>query len=993
MGESQIQPEKIIPAINEIDEYAPVGLFPYEMTWVQRNDDPPPLVDFEDMEGWKLETYYEVDGNLYRSREQQLWGQYVAKLVYSGKNKDSFLILRPPKPILIPELFDCIHIWIFGDTLKRDLPEIAVIFQDTSLKEYRIPLLRGIMGWRQWFLVHRRIPKEILSSISMPCYFTGIEIYNILNERSRVIFFDSLAFYKEELKPLYFKPQPRRNLKSWKGQIVGLNTGIEVLPFPTREETILPTNYKKVFVNKVEKIGNNQYLFRYQDSDLEILYEYIPTKGTLDEITVKIGNYNFNPMKGGGVCFIENLTENPSSGRLLRSNLIGDVVSAEFEINGHIVEYNLRIWQKSLIIDVSCDDGKAKEFLFGKIRNIESPKLIFIPYLTYGSTNPAVLMFGTSQDPLFISIWWDWYRTNASEPFVNPHIGDDGIEIQGRLRYNPKTDGQRNNMYERIFLTISPIFEEVLPTIPNPPALRGKEASDRLWTVTGPENSWQDDHKRCRKIASYGIDKVMQHSHEFTWRDEGESFTLRLKASPQKGGDAMLRWYNKAQQSLGWLQGMYTNYADYAPVNTHFSEAGVLRSPDGEWRHAWRRCYAMKPSYGVEWDSKLAKKIQKKFNSNFAYTDVLTAVSPWNRCDYDARVPGAGTLAATFYAYGQILLNDQKVYGPTFSEGTYQWMYAGLATGNYGWAYTKLNLLEEPLNVAFDLLKIHPLEIDYGMGSPEYYLQQLDSRFLEWDHLNPKWIGKPEELDWYIDRFLATTIAYGHGGWLIAYLGRPDIMARSYYMLQQLQKRYAMIPVRKIEYADSDGKMMSVSQALITDAIRESRLHVIYENGLEIFVNGNGSSKSSNKVWSFISPDGCKIELPPAGWYAFDPLINFREFSALISGRRIDYVISNEYEFLDGRGQWTEIGNLATSGAVVMRQKKDGSLEIIDIYGNEKIKFKTSTKNGYITAYDAEGNLLDRISVKELGNEWYEFCTIPQGRKYVYSYNESIMNL
>ncbi len=982
MQENKVQPEKIISAINEIDKHAPVGLFPYEMTWVQRNDEPIPLVDFEDMEGWKLETYGGADGTLCRSREQQLWGQYVAKLVYSGKSKNSFLVLSPPKPLVINESFDCIHIWIFGDTLEQDLPEVAVLFQDTSGKEYKIPLLEGAMGWRQWFLVHKRIPKEILASISGRCCFIGLEVSSILNEKSRVMFFDSLAFYKEELKPLYFESQPKRNLKSWRGQITGLNTGIGTLPFPTREETILPTNYERVFVNTVEKVETNHYLLKYQGSDSEISYEYMPAKGNLDEITVRVNNYKLNPMKGGGIRFIEDLEGVPSAGRLLRSDLIGDVVSAEFEINGHIVEYALRIWQKSLVLDVSCDDGKASEFLFGKIEDVEDPKLIFIPYITYGNTNPAVLKFGSPQNYLFLSIWWDWYRTNASEPFVSPNIEDNGIEIQGGMRYIPKTDGKRNNMYERIFLTISSVFEEVLPTIPNPPAIRGREATDRLWTVTAPEKSWKDDHIRCRRIAAYGIERVMQHSHEFTWRDEGESFTLRLKASPQKGGDAMLKWYNSAQQSLGWLQGMYTNYTDYAPVNSNFSEAGVNRLPDGEWRRAWRRCYAMKPSYGVEWDAKLAKRIQKKFGSNFAYTDVMTAVSPWGRCDYDSRVPGAGTLASTFYAHGQILLNDQKVYGPTCSEGTYQWMYAGLATGNYGWVYTKFNLLEEPLNVAFDLLKIHPLEIDYGMGSPEYYLQQLEPRFSEWRHLNSKWVGKPEELNWYIDRFLSSTIAYGHGGWLIACLERPDIMARSYYMMQQLQMRYAMIPVHKIEYADLTGKMISVSQALATDVIRESRLHVIYESGLEIFVNGNGSSRASNKTWSFSAPDGDQIELPPAGWYAYDPSTNFREFSALVSDRRIDYVISPEYEFLDGREKWVEMDNLAISGAAVMYPQKDGTLKLIDIYGNNIIRFKASAKSGHMTAYDEEGNFLDEVSLKQVSDGWYEFRPLPQGRKY-----------
>lgn len=966
------QPEHVIPIINEIDEYTPVGLFPYEMTWVQRSDEPLPLVDFEDMKGWNLETYKGANGKLYRSREQQLWGQHVAKLTYSGKSENSFLILLPPKPLSIPEPFDCIHIWIFGNTLKRDMPEIAVILQDADGHEYKIPLLKDTMGWRQWFFVHKRVPKEILASIKGHCCFLGLEVSGIFNKQPRSIYLDSLAFYKEKFKPLHFNAQPKRNLKPWREQIVGTNTGEGTLPFPTREETILPANYERVFTTTVSKIKSNHYIFKYKGTDAQILYEYIPLTGSLGEITVNVNNHhNFKLMEGGGVRFANGRIP---AGRLIESNLIKNVVRTKFEVNEHIVEYALQLWQKSLVLDVLCDDGKASELLFGKITGVENPQLVYIPYITYGWNygNPAILMSGSPKKPIFASIWWDWYRTNASEPFVKPHIKGKTAEIQGGVRYIPKTNGERNNMYERIFLTVSPIYEEVLPSIPNPLAIRGKESADRLWTVTMPE-SWRDDHIRCRKISSYGINKIMQHSHEFTWRDEGESFTLRLKASPQKGGDAMLKWYNKAQQSLGWLQGMYTNYSDYAPVNVYFSEDDANRSPDGELRRTWRRCYAMKCSKGVEWDAKLAKKIQRKFNSNFAYTDVLTASSPWRRCDYDPRVPGAGTLTAMFYAHGQILLNDQKVYGPTFSEGTYQWMYAGLATGNYGWAYTNLNLLEEPLNVAFDLLKIHPLENDYGMGNHEYYLQRLD----------PNWL-QSDKLDWYIDRFLASTIAYGHNGWLIAYLEKPEIMARSYYMMQQLQKRYSMVPVLKIEYADLSGKMRLASQALAISVIRESRLHVVYENGLEVFVNGNGSSKASNKNWCFTAPDGIQVELPPAGWYVYDASTNFKEFSGLISNKRIDYVISPEYEFLDGRGQWTKMGNLAASGAVAMRSQRDRLLEFIDIYGNKRIGFKTTTKSGHMKAYDEEGNVLGEVPIKLVDSGYYEFCPVLKGRKYLY---------
>ena len=87
-------------------------------------------------------------------------------------------------------------------------------------------------------------------------------------------------------------------------------------------------------------------------------------------------------------------------------------------------------------------------------------------------------------------------------------------------------------------------------------------------------------------------------------------------------------------------------------------------------------------------------------------------------------------------------------------------MYAGLESGSYGWVYTDVNLLTAPVDPAFQLLKIHPLEADYGMGYTHYYLDELD----------PKWIESPKRRD-LVDLFLATTIAYGNMGWLVKEFG------------------------------------------------------------------------------------------------------------------------------------------------------------------------------------------------------------------------------
>ncbi len=967
-------PDKVVPAINEVEPWQQVGQQPYEMTWAQREENPHTLVDFEDLRGWTLDLYGGAAGELRRSREQQMWGQYVAKFVFSGPNRQSRVIARPPKPILIPGAFDSIELWGYGnrwgweEDKTTPAADVAVLILDARGKELRIPLTD--IRWKQWWLIHRRVNSAMLRDMKLPAALAGIEISKIGNTEPRYFFCDSLAFYQEETKPLQFAAQPKRNLKPWPEQIAGLNTGSGTLPFPTREETILPHNFERNFRLTVRQTSPERFELRYEGRDATVVYEYRPRNGDLGEITASVkGGASFRPMAEGGVRFADTAAGKMAEGELVSAALADDVVRAVFRQGARRVAYELRLWQKSLVLDVRCEGGEAEALSFGRVTGVTSPKLITVPYLTYGESNPRVLMSGPASRPVFTSVWFDWYRTNASAPYFmkQPKVTAGGAQVNGGLKYIANTEGRRNSMYERLFVTASPIYEETLPTIANPPSLRQEDGKSVVWTVAGNVETFQRDHARCRDIGAYGLDRIMQHSHEITWRDEGDSFTLRLQPAPQKGGEASLRWYITAQNELGWLQGVYTNYTDFAPTNTNWSPDWVQREPTGEWRRAWMRCYALKPAKAVEFDAYYAPLIEQKYGVKMSYTDVHTAVAPWEYTDFDARVPGAGTMATTFYAYGQLLLNDQRIYGPTQSEGTYQWLYAGLESGSYGWVYTDVNLLTYPLDVAFHLMKIHPLQCDYGMGYTPYYLEKMDSG----------WKKSPKRRD-YVDLFLATTIAYGNMGWLVTDFDDEPIhieaMARSYYMMQQLQQQYAFVRPARIEYSDRTGKMVTPSEALATGAIAGSRLHVVYENGTNVFVN-----RGPWGIWSVKNHAGEAVDLPASGWMVFNADNSFYEVSANAGGRRMDYVTAPEFEFLDGRSHWTERGNLAAAGSVALRHKAN-ALELIDIYGNERIRFR-ATNTGALTAYDADGKSIGHVQVTTAGS-WIEFRPIAGAHAY-----------
>jgi hypothetical protein len=317
-------------------------------------------------------------------------------------------------------------------------------------------------------------------------------------------------------------------------------------------------------------------------------------------------------------------------------------------------------------------------------------------------------------------------------------------------------------------------------------------------------------------------------------------------------------------------------------------------------------------------DQKLAPQIQEKYQSNAAYTDVHTAVSPWSRTDYDARVPGAGTFAATFYPYGELLLHDQEVYKHhCWSEGHHQWLYAGLTTGNYGLTYSSLRLWEYPYLPHFELLKIHPLSVDIGIPWTAHFFREKEG----WN--------EPENIEASIDQFLAATIAFGRMAWLVEEAHGMRQTCRSYYMMQQLQTRYVMERPEEILYGTDQG-LIGSSEALLNGKWRDSKLFVRYPGDLRIWVNGN-----ANESWN-VAIGGTRHLLPPFGWLAQQGT-EFFESSELIDGTRCDRVSSPDYIFLDGRDVARRFAGVSCSGSVALKPSGENGLLIIAVAGVDEI--------------------------------------------------------
>jgi hypothetical protein len=313
----------------------------------------------------------------------------------------------------------------------------------------------------------------------------------------------------------------------------------------------------------------------------------------------------------------------------------------------------------------------------------------------------------------------------------------------------------------------------------------------------------------------------------------------------------------------------------------------------------------------VEYCARLAPQIQEKFRFSTAYCDVHTAVAPWHRVDYDPRVPGAGTFAAVFYSYGEIMLLQKKAWhGPVYSEGNYHSFYMGLTDGNYGQDQS-YRPAENPWLVDFDLRKMHDLGCNFGMGNLEmFYANAAQPR------------GTAEQRDAEIDRFLAATVAFGHPGFLVMEGGYGNAL-RSYYLLQQLHSRYCLTNATDIRYVTADGRLLDTSRAVASGAFQRSQVVTRYADGTVTAANGSRSERLRCEAF------GHKLDLPPngyAGWAA-DGAIEV--LSSDTQGHRADYAVTPAYLYVDGRGKFVRFDHAAGSGVGVCRFLPKAEFEVI----------------------------------------------------------------
>jgi len=897
----------------------PVAIRPVQRGFIGRKRDAGQQLLFNDLTGWTIQNYPGAEASFVKSEEEPLFGQPVGKLTYRANGAPGYFRLKPPKPIELQK-FNGILMWMFGNvwswTPDPNTPQVLVslVIQDAKGETHTIEL--DPVNWKFWSVMHKCVKQNVFEDerhsayggdsnwkLDFPAKLIAIDISNGTNKDFRSVYIDSIIFRNEKPNP------PKYTAK------------LDKLPFPTSPNSYRPSVNDPV-INTVRKSGST-YIFSAKAGSDVTEFRYTPKSGTLSDLVFKAGDITFKPVNEGGPR--HDMSRIPKvklkSIALTNSGVLDTVWRTELG-----VEYglSLSITGKSMVVDWSSKSRKFAGLNPGTAEGLTDFKKFYVPYLTLGWGVPSIIW----NKGYYLFTMVDFHYSNAAQiTGESKWLSATSATCVGQINYEKLTDGTRNMLRERQYVTVSKNFEEVLPSIPNPPSPLTSIIGTNLYCHVGAIeiDRFKKSLERWKQFKEYGIDHVRVSHHEDSFSDGdtvgqgAQEYTMTLQAAPEIG-DQQLISYCAEVKKLGYLIGLYTNYTDYNPLGASWDERNVAKLPNGEWERSWPPTFSLKPLKAVDMEAYYAHRVAEKFGCNTTYCDVHTCLPPMAFVDYEAGTPGAGMERTQIKAYGALLLHGRESYGgPIFSEGTHHWIYAGLDDGNYA----QMGLPDganQPLLLDFDLRKIHPLQANISMI--------------------PGWTWGSEKM-----QCMTEQIAYGHIGFLP--FDNLNDAIQCYYMMQQLQSMYTQVPVDKILYYSADGKSCDISAAIPTGVNENRQAYVGYTNGMQIYVNCNKTNPFTVNV------EGTQYKLPSFGWVAWNK--GFLEYSAEFDGRRVNYVDSPVYTYLETGGRPHMETGLGTSGTIILRKDDPRGLKLIPVSAESAEIAGPYTS---ADAYKADGTLI-----------------------------------
>jgi hypothetical protein len=547
--------------------------------------------------------------------------------------------------------------------------------------------------------------------------------------------------------------------------------------------------------------------------------------------------------------------------------------SSTYDVNGHtaVLRCTAQLKGKSLVLEVNCDQPLITALEAGRWGPVLHRRLVTVPYY-------SGQVYYLEQEHLFVNAFLDWTKSSASY-----HEND-------QAAYGARTDGTRVALHERLVFCAAWHAAETLPNIPNPPSpFRDHLAGKIILDIWGGQ--FENIARNLETLHDYGLNNCFAIIHDWQRSGYDNALPAHVPANARLGGDAGMKDLVANAKRLGYDIALHENYVDYYPNYEGFNAGDVSLDSNSNRVRAWFnsgtkiQSFAVQPQAILTLAREQSQQIRDRYQPNADYLDVHSAVPPWFHVDFRAGAEGAATFQPVWDAHRQLWAFERATYGgPVLGEGANHWFWSGLLDGveaqfGVGWPGNAGHTA--PLMVDFDLLKIHPLQFNHGMGYYERWWSE------------PAWGARPPME--VLDQYRMQEVIYGHAGFLggATYADVP-LAWLEHHLLSPVTTRYATALPVKIQYQEN-GHWVDGTQAAQIGSWNQVR--VTYDNGLAVTANNGAEPLREGSV-----------TLPQYGWMADGAGVT--AWTALQQGVIADYARTPDSTFANARAasDWNQSG-------------------------------------------------------------------------------------
>lgn len=474
--------------------------------------------------------------------------------------------------------------------------------------------------------------------------------------------------------------------------------------------------------------------------------------------------------------------------------------------------------------------------------------------------------------------------------------------------YAPNENGGYNILSDIWKIGVSANILNVLPYPEHPASPYISALAGRLFLdIKG--GTFETIASQLKNLGDYGVTNCVAIIGGWQHYGYDDALPSQYPANVGLGGDSGMRDLSAAARADSCLFALHQNYADYYPDYPYYNPAAVMRNVDGTLMASWLntttglQAYAAKPGLFVPNAKTQSPYAHSSYGTNASFIDVNSSATPWWRADRDPAAAGSGMFAIYRDSSIGLWAYERSVEGgPVFGEGKYHWFWSGLLDGveaQFGAEAVPItNGPTAPLFVDFDLTRIHPLQVNYGMG---YY-----------DRWTP---GATITTTLALDAYRMQEAIFGHAPYLTDSLWSsvPRALLEQ-NLVSPLAARSAQQTASTVSYL-INGAWTDASTA--AKAGQFSVAQVTYPNGDSVVANGG----VSNLVWN-------SLQIPQYGWAALGS--DYLAYTALLGGQVADYSQSPQAIYANARNQADILSEntLATPEVALFKQTAPRTVQI-----------------------------------------------------------------